>query len=87
MISADDFDDLLAVATEFIRSQGDGCLVSIGDLVDELGDRLPLSENTWTLLNVIGELWDNPHIDQVPCGWIDFAWNEEGGESRSHPKD
>lgn len=78
MISQHDFNDLVATATEFIRSEGHRCVVSIDELLDELSDRLPLSEDTCTLLNLIVQLWDNPRIDQIPNGGIEFAWNENG---------
>jgi hypothetical protein len=29
-------------------------------------------------LDLIETLWDDPCVDQVPHGWIEFAWNEEG---------
>lgn len=74
---------VVAAAREIIRGEGDGCVVSIGDLLDELsdkfGDRFPVSPDTYNVLNLIGTLWADPHVDQVPhTGWIEFAWNEKG---------
>jgi hypothetical protein len=52
--------DLVAAAREFIRSEGDSCIVSIGQLLDELsgefGDRLPVSLDTYKVLDLIETL-------------------------------
>ena len=78
-----DFDDLVAAACEFIRSEDDGCVVHISELLDELstkfGDRFRVSPETYKVLDLIWALWDDPHIEQVPgTGCIEFAWNEKG---------
>jgi hypothetical protein len=71
--------DLVAAAREFIRSESDGCVVGIHQLLDELsdkfGDRFPVSRNTYEVLDLIETLWADPHVDQVPHGWIEFAWS------------
>jgi hypothetical protein len=74
--------DLVAAAREFIRGEGDACVVSIYQLLDGLsdmfGDRFPVSPDTYKVLDLIGTLWADPHVDQVPHGWIEFAWREKG---------
>jgi hypothetical protein len=78
----DDFDDLVAAASEFIRRDGDGHVVSISELLDELshkfGERFPVSPDMEKLVDLIVTLWEDPHIDQPRRGWIEFAWNEKG---------
>ncbi len=73
-------DDLVAAAREIIRS--DDCVVSISQLLHDLGekfgDRFSLSPDVDMVLWLIWALWDDPHIDQVDDGLIEFAWNEEG---------
>jgi hypothetical protein len=72
--------DVVAAAREFIRRDGD-CVVSIGRLLDELtdkfGDRFRVSPDVYKVLDLIETLWADPHVDQVPHGWIEFAWSEE----------
>jgi hypothetical protein len=79
--------DLVAAARELIRSEGDACVVSISELLEELndtfGDRLPVSPDMHKLLNLIETLWDDPHIDHPEAGWIEFAWNEKGTDAVS----
>jgi hypothetical protein len=77
--------DLVAAAREFIRSESDGCVISIWQLLDELsdkfGDRFPLSPDTYVVLDLMQTLWTDPHVDQVPfrdAESIEFAWNEKG---------
>jgi hypothetical protein len=75
------FAALLAVAREFIRSEGH---TSISPLLEELshkfGDRFPKWPDAFTVLEVIEALWADPYIDQVPnTGYVAFAWNERGG--------
>jgi hypothetical protein len=73
--------DLVAAAREFIRREGGG-VVSICQLLDEmcdmLGDRFPVSPNTYKVLDLIETLWADPHVNQVPHGSIEFAWSEKG---------
>jgi hypothetical protein len=74
---------LVAAARELIRNEGDGCIVSIRHLLDELSDRfgdwLNVSPDMYKVLDLIETLWDDPHVDQVPnTGWIEFAWNQKG---------
>jgi hypothetical protein len=81
--------DLVAAAREFIRSEGDGCIVSIDQLLDELsgkfGDRFPVSPDTYEVLDLIETLWADPHVDQVShSGLIEFAWSEKGFDGPSH---
>ena len=69
---------------EFIRGEGDACVVPISELLDELsdkfGDRFRVSSDMHKLLDLIVTLWDDPHIDQPQRGWIESAWNEKGFE-------
>jgi hypothetical protein len=71
--------DLVVAAREVIRSEG-GCVVSIWQLLDELsdlfGNRFVVSPDTYKVLDLIETLWDDPHIDQVPGGGIEFALRE-----------
>jgi hypothetical protein len=76
-------DDVVAAAREFIRGEGEACVVSISQLLDELsdelGDRFPVSPDTYEVLDLIETLWADQHVDQVPeTGSIEFAWNEKG---------
>jgi hypothetical protein len=75
-------DDVVAAAREFIRGEGDACVVSIYRLLHELsdmfGDRFAVSPNTHKVLDLIETLWADPHVNQVPHGSIEFAWSEEG---------
>ena len=75
--------EVVAAAREFIRREGEGCVVSIGQLLDELsdkfGDRFPASPDLYKLVDLIEVLWADPHVDQVPhTGCVEFAWNEKG---------
>jgi hypothetical protein len=84
--------DLVAAAREVSRREGNGSIVSIWELLDELSgkfdDRFPVSPDTYSVspdvykvLDLIETLWGDPHIDQVPnTGCIEFAWNEKGFE-------
>lgn len=72
--------DVVAAAREFIR-QGDGCIVSISEVLEELseksGGRVPVSPDVYKVIDLISVLWADPHIDQVPyTGDIEFAWCE-----------
>jgi hypothetical protein len=73
--------DLVAAARGFIRREG-GCVVGIRQLLEELtgkfGDQLSVSPNTHGVLDLIETPCADPHADQVPHEWIDFAWNEKG---------
>lgn len=75
--------DVVAAAREFVQTEGGGCVVSIGQLLEELGDRFGdhfrVTPEMYQVLDLVEALWDDPHIDQVPnTGWIEFAWNECG---------
>jgi len=71
-------------AREFIRMrfEEDGCVVGIGEVLEHLDDRFGeaagITGDVWIVLNLCMDLWADPHIDQVPGGWIDFCWNEAG---------
>ena len=71
-------------AREFIRLrfQEDGCVIGIGEVLEHLdevfGERAGITSDVRTVLNLCVDLWADPHIDQVPGGWIDFCWNEAG---------
>lgn len=74
---------LVAVAREFIRSEGDGCDVGISQVLEELshrfGDRFPKWPDAYTVLEVIEAMWADSHVDQVPAPETnEFAWNETG---------
>ncbi len=79
--------DIVAAAREFIRGEGDRCVVSICQLLDELsdkfGDRFPVSPDMYKLVDLIEELWADPHVDQVPHESVEFAWNERGYDRES----
>jgi hypothetical protein len=71
--------DVYSAVRAFIRSQGDGCIVSMTQLLDELSETLGDQFGACRSLNLIETLWADPHIDQVPdTGWVEFAWNEVG---------
>jgi hypothetical protein len=74
-------DDVLAAARVLIHREG-GCIVSIWQLLDEMTDKFddqfPVSPDAYKALDLIETLWDDPHVNQVPHGWIEFSWNEKG---------
>ncbi len=78
------FEAAASSARAFIRHryQEDGCVVGIGEVLEHLdevfGEAAGLTSDVGTVLNLCEELWADPHIDQVPGGWIDFCWNEVG---------
>jgi hypothetical protein len=70
-------DDLVDAAREIIRN--DDGVVSIDQLLDGLGkkfgERFPItSPDVTTVLWLIQSLWQDPHIHQVPDGYIEFGW-------------
>jgi hypothetical protein len=71
-------EELFDAAREIVRSQSDGCPVSIFQLLDELstnfGERFVLSWDMHQVLYLIEALWGDVHIDQVPDGSIEFRW-------------
>ncbi len=72
---------VLVAAIDVIRNEGDGCVVDLTTLLEELSDkfdRFRVTPDMSELLVLIRTLWDNPHIDQPEPGWIEFAWNEKG---------
>lgn len=82
--SRDRWDATFDAAREFIRRryEEDGCVVGIGEVLEHLderfGDGTGITSDVPTVLNLCAALWEDPHIDQVPGGWIDFCWNEAG---------
>jgi hypothetical protein len=62
--------DVVAAARDLIRGEGDGCVVSIWHLLDELsgkfGDRFHVSPDVYMVLDLIETLWADPHVNQVP---------------------
>jgi hypothetical protein len=75
--------EVVAAAREVIRREfegGEGCPVSIGDLLDELsnkfGDRFRVSPDMYKLVNLIEMLWDDPDIHHPNTEWVEFAWND-----------
>ena len=84
--------DVVAAAREFIRGEGDACVVSIyrllHELSDKFGDRFLVLPNTYEVLDLIETLWADQHVDQVPdTGSIEFAWNEKGWFDAAPPRD
>jgi hypothetical protein len=79
-------DNLVAAACEIIRSEGDGCIISIDELLDKLsenfGDRFLMSSDTDKMLTLIRMLWDEPHIHNPEQGWIEFVWDDERSDGR-----
>jgi hypothetical protein len=77
--------DLVAAAREVIRREGHAQIVSLWQLLDDLGeqfgDRFPVSDDTKNVLELIERLWEEPHIDQ-PTSSIEFAWNDRGRGAR-----
>jgi hypothetical protein len=75
-------------AREFIRLQfrEDGCITSVGEVLEHLDDRFGkaagITTDVSTVLDLCAALWEDPHIDQVPSGWIDFCWREKGNWPR-----
>lgn len=73
--------EVFSAAREFIRLQN-GDVVSIDEVLEHLDERFgvaaALSSDVPTVLGLCVELWEDPHIDQVPGPWIWFSWNEEG---------
>ena len=77
-----DGDGLVFAAREILRSEGNTCIFSIFQLLEELtdkhGDCFSVSPETYEVLQLIETLWEDPHIDQVPnTGSIEFAWRQE----------
>jgi hypothetical protein len=82
------FRDVVAAQRDVIRDEDGGCVVSIGQLLEELSDKLGgrfvVSSDMHRLVDLIEELWADPHVDQVPhTGCIEFAWNEPGAEGQA----
>ena len=71
-------DAQLTAAREILRERGPREAVSLGDLLDTLGDRFPTTPDMHRLIELIYELWNDPHVEQVTgFGGIDFAWVEQ----------
>lgn len=80
-VSADSgrlWDAAFDAARDFIRRRydSDGCVVGIGEVLDHLDDRF--GKEAGLSSDVCTDLWDDPHIDQVAEGYIEFCWNEAG---------
>lgn len=79
-------------ARAFIRDQhaADGCVVGIGEVLEHLDERFGeaagITSDVTTVLNLCTTLWEDPHIDQVADGFIDFCWNEAGDWQREYPQ-
>lgn len=81
--------EVVVAARELLRAEGDGCAVSIGQLLgalnDKLGERFPVSPQMYQVVDLIEELWADAHIDQVTdIGMIEFAWNQAGRQPREN---
>jgi hypothetical protein len=63
----------------------DGGVISIDEVLETLrdtfGDRFPISDDTYKVIRIVNELWDDPHIDQIDNGGIEFCWNKRGSFS------
>lgn len=74
--------DVVAAAREVIRAEEHRCVVSVSQRLDELGHRFGgkflVTSEMYQLVDLIETLWDEPHIEQVPYGRIEFAWDEVG---------
>ncbi len=72
------------VAREYIRLQfaEDGCVTGIREVLEHLDARFGRSAGMTTdvdlVLGLCAALWEDPHVDQVAEGCIDFCWNEQG---------
>lgn len=74
---------VLTTAVDIIRNEGDGCVVDLITLLEELSDkveRFRVTPELSELLVLIQALWDHPHIDQPERCWIEFAWNAENSD-------
>lgn len=71
---------VLCAARQFIQLRNDD-VVSIHEVLEHLDDCFgadaSLTNDVSGVLLLCVELWEDPHIDQVPGPWIWFAWNEE----------
>lgn len=78
------FEAAVSSARAFIHLQhdGGGGVVGIGEVLEHLdevfGKDIGLTSDVGIVLNLITALWEDPHIDQVPGGWVDFCWNPAG---------
>jgi hypothetical protein len=71
-------DDIIAAAREYIRSEH-GCVVFVGEVLDELsdkfGDRFRVSADMHKVVELIEALWAEPNLREVTAmGCISFAW-------------
>jgi hypothetical protein len=77
-----DIPEIFATARAFIRGEGDGCIVTMSELLDVLSEVVPDELSAAQALDLIEALWTDPHIDQVSgMGIVQFAWNEAGQRS------
>lgn len=68
-----------------LRFEDDGCVVGIGELLAHLDVAgAGVTSDVGTVLNLISELWADPHIVRVLGDSIDFYWNEAGDRPRKH---
>ncbi len=71
-------------AREFLRLQfqEDGCVTGIREVLEHLDARFGRSVGMTTdvdlVLGLCATLWEDPHVDQVAEGYIEFCWNEVG---------
>jgi len=74
--------DVVAAARDLIWNNGEGRIVSIFQVLDNLsqrfGDRFNVSPAVYKVLDLMGTLQDDPQIDQSQSGWIEYVWNEQG---------
>jgi hypothetical protein len=75
--------DVVAAARDLIWNYGEGRIVSVSQLLDNLserfGDRFNVSPDVYKVLDLMATLQDEPQIDQSQSGWIEYVWNEQGG--------
>jgi hypothetical protein len=71
--------DVVAAAREIIRNRDGGCLIGMRELLHQMNDKPYEHFSADQVLDLIEELWDDPHVGQVTdTPWVEFAWNEAG---------
>jgi hypothetical protein len=81
--------DHVETKRERVRREGNACIVSVWQLLDDLndqfGDRFLMSDETKNVLELIERVWEDRHIDQPGAPFIEFAWNERGRDPGGSP--
>jgi hypothetical protein len=69
--------EIFIAAREYIRSQGNACIVSISQLLEELSYTLDDGFGAGQVVRLTHELWADAHVDQIPeSELIEFAWSD-----------